>query len=42
MINRQKVVHAYGAQGAFVFGFGVANEAARLVNEYVYELDAKL
>ena len=43
IVNGQKVVHAYGAQGGGYVFSGLSREAAKLVNEYVFELpSAKL
>ena len=38
VIAGQKVVHAYGTTwGGYIMGFGVAREAAKLVDEFVFE-----
>ncbi|GAB1315435.1 hypothetical protein MFIFM68171_05645 [Madurella fahalii] len=37
VINGQKVIHAYGTtMGGYIFSFGLAREAARLLDEYVF------
>jgi D-amino-acid oxidase len=38
VIGGQKVVHAYGTTiGAYMLSFGIAREAAKLVDEFVFE-----
>ncbi|RYC57541.1 hypothetical protein CHU98_g8668 [Xylaria longipes] len=37
-LGRQKVVHAYGTTaGGYIYSFGLAREAARLVDEFVFD-----
>ncbi|KAI0098158.1 nucleotide-binding domain-containing protein [Nemania sp. FL0031] len=37
IIGRQNVVHAYGTTaGGYIYSFGLAREAARLVNEFIF------
>ncbi|KAK0650025.1 hypothetical protein B0T16DRAFT_389967 [Cercophora newfieldiana] len=39
LVGEQKVVHAYGTTiGGYMLSFGIAREAAKLVDEYVFDL----
>jgi len=38
-VGSQKVVHAYGTTaGGYIYSFGLAREAVRLVNELLFEI----
>lgn len=38
IIGGQKVVHAYGMEaGGYVFSFGLARQAAKLVSEFMFD-----